>query len=71
MELSGATVTPDALLEAGLVKKGRAEIKVLGNGDLNVALTVQAHKFTKSAAQKIEAAGGKIEVIEKKKKAGQ
>jgi large subunit ribosomal protein L15 len=60
---AGTVVTPDSMLQAGLLKKGSSGIKVLGNGELNVALTVQAHKFTKTAARKIEAAGGKVEVI--------
>lgn len=59
----GAVVTPEALLEAGIVKKVRDGIKILGNGDLEKSLTVKAHKFSKSAAEKIEAAGGKAEVI--------
>ena len=62
---SGSTVTPEMLQGAGLVKKGRDDIKVLGHGDLTVALTIQAHKFTKTAIQKIEAAGGKAETIGK------
>jgi large subunit ribosomal protein L15 len=53
------------LQSAGLVKKGRNEIKVLGHGELTVALTVRAHKFTKTALQKIESAGGKAETIGK------
>ena len=60
---SGATVTPDSLREAGLAKK-RGKIKVLGQGDIDVALTVQAHAFSSGAAEKIQAAGGSIEVIE-------
>jgi large subunit ribosomal protein L15 len=60
---SGSIVTPESLEKAGLVKHGKQGIKVLGNGELKVALTVQAHKFTASAAQKIEAAGGRAEVI--------
>lgn len=59
----GTTVTPDNLREAGLAKK-RGKIKVLGQGDLDVALTVKAHAFSSGAAEKIEAAGGSIEVIE-------
>ena len=61
---TGTTVTPDVLQGAGLVKKGREDVKVLGHGDLKVALTIQAHKFSKTAVQKIEAAGGKVEKIE-------
>ena len=60
---AGSVVTPESLQEAGLLRKGRASIKVLGNGELKVALTVRAHKFTKTATQKIEAAGGKAELI--------
>jgi large subunit ribosomal protein L15 len=60
---SGATVTPDNLREAGLVKK-RGRIKVLGQGDLNVPLTVRAHAFSVGASDKITAAGGSIELIE-------
>ena len=61
---AGSVVTPESLHQAGLLKKGRQAVKVLGNGELKVALTVQAHKFTRTAAQKIEAAGGRAEVIE-------
>jgi len=60
---AGSVVTPETLQQAGLVKRGKEGLKVLGNGDLKVALTVQAHKFTASAVKKIEAAGGKAEVI--------
>ena len=59
----GSTVTPDELREAGLAKK-RGKIKVLGQGDLDVALTVKAHAFSIGAADKIKAAGGSIELIE-------
>lgn len=60
---AGSTVTPESLQAAGLLKKGRSPVKILGNGELKVALTVRAHKYTGSAAKKIEAAGGKAEVI--------
>jgi len=60
---TGSVVTPESLQKAGLVKRGKEGLKVLGSGDLKVALTVQAHKFTASAVRKIEAAGGKAEVI--------
>ncbi|MGN9164888.1 50S ribosomal protein L15 [Tissierellaceae bacterium HCP3S3_D8] len=58
-------VTPELLISKGLVKKAKAKdgIKVLGDGELTKKLTVKAHKFSKTAAEKIEAAGGKIEVI--------
>lgn len=62
---AGTTVTLEILQNAGLVKKGRDDIKILGHGDLSVALTVQAHKFSKTAVQKIEAAGGKAETVGK------
>ena len=60
---AGATVSPEELREAGLVKK-RGRVKVLGQGDLDVALTVRAHAFSIGAADKIKAAGGSIELIE-------
>lgn len=60
---AGATVSPEELREAGLVKK-RGRVKVLGQGDLDVALTVKAHAFSIGAADKIKAAGGSIELIE-------
>jgi len=58
-------ITPELLFEKGLVK-GKNEIdgiKILGNGNLEKKLTVKAHKFSKTAIEKIEAAGGKVEVI--------
>lgn len=60
---AGTEVTPEVLAEAGMVKQVKDGIKVLGDGELTVAVTVKAHKFTKSAIEKIEAAGGKAEVI--------
>lgn len=60
---AGTEVTPELLAEAGLVKQVKDGIKVLGDGELTVAVTVKAHKFTKSAMEKIEAAGGKAQVI--------
>lgn len=59
----GTEVTPELLLETGLVSKLKAGIKVLGNGTMEKKLTVKAHKFSASAKEAIEAAGGKIEVI--------
>ena len=56
-------VTPQAMVDAGLVKRKRLPIKILGNGELKKALVVQAHKFSKSAQAGIEAAGGTVEVI--------
>lgn len=59
----GTVVTPEILREAGLVKGAFDGIKVLGDGDLEKSLTVKADKFSGAAVQKIEAAGGKAEVI--------
>ncbi len=56
-------VNPATLKQAGLVKSADKPVKILGNGDLKVALTVKAQKFSKSAKEKIEAAGGKAEEI--------
>ena len=60
---AGTVVTPERLKEAGLVKQVKDGIKILGDGKLEKNLTVQAHKFTKTAVEKIESAGGKVEVI--------
>ena len=58
----GATVTTEALIEAGLIKKTLDGVKVLGGGELTKKLTVSVDKVTESAKQKIEAIGGKVEV---------
>ena len=60
---AGSTVTPETLKEAGLAKQVKDGIKILGGGDLEKGLTVQANNFSKTAVEKIEAAGGKAEVI--------
>ena len=60
---AGTVVTEQLLKEEGLVKQVKDGVKVLGNGSLEKGITVQAAKFTKSAAEKIEAAGGKAEVV--------
>jgi len=60
---SGDTVDPQAMRAAGLVGKGRSKVKVLGRGDIGVALTVKAHAFSESAKAKITAAGGTVEVL--------
>ena len=59
----GTVVTPELLKEEGLIKKLNDGVKILGDGELTKKLTVQAHKFSKSAKEKIEALGGKAEVI--------
>jgi large subunit ribosomal protein L15 len=61
-ELGETTITPDVLRKAGVVKT-KHPVKILGDGELSVALTVSAHKFSKSAQEKITKAGGKIEVL--------
>ncbi len=60
---SGTEVTPELLSEKGVVKLNRDGVKILGNGELKVSLTVRANLFSRSAREKIEAAGGKVEVI--------
>ena len=60
---AGSTVTPDTIKKAGLAKQVKDGIKILGNGNLQKSLTVQANQFSKAAIEKIEAAGGKAEVI--------
>lgn len=56
-------VDATALIERGLLRKGTTPVKVLGNGDLSIALTVKAEKFSKTAIEKIKAAGGSVEVL--------
>ena len=60
---AGTEVTPELLAELGMVKQVKDGIKILGDGELKNSLTVKAHKFSKGAVEKIEAAGGKAEVI--------
>ena len=59
----GSEVTREALAEVGLVKSARLPVAILARGEINQSLTVKAHRFSKSAQQKIEAAGGKVEVL--------
>jgi large subunit ribosomal protein L15 len=60
---AGTAVTPELLRERGLVRQATAPVKVLGRGEITKALTVRAHKFSGSAAQKIAAAGGTVETV--------
>ena len=60
---NGAEVTPDVLLEKGIIKKKADGVKILGNGKITKKLTVKSNGFSKSAIAKIEKAGGKAEVI--------
>ena len=59
----GQVVTPVELIQAGIINKIQDGVKIMGNGDFTKKLTVQANKFTATAKEKIEAAGGKAEVI--------
>ena len=59
----GAVVSPVELIQAGILKNVQDGVKILGNGEITKKLTVQANKFTASAKEKIEAAGGKVEVF--------
>ena len=61
-ELGEREITPEVLKKAGVVN-GRHPVKILGNGELKSAVTVHAHKFSKSAQEKITKAGGKFEVL--------
>jgi large subunit ribosomal protein L15 len=70
---AGAEVTPEALKAAGLIRKVSVDVKVLGEGELETKLSVAAHSFSKSAVEKIEAAGGSVtwlrgEPVKKKRK---
>ncbi len=60
---AGAEVTPQAMADAGLIHSSKAPVAILARGDLDRALTVTAHRFSKSAQQKIEAAGGTVKVL--------
>ena len=63
----GATVDPVALVESGILKNVQDGIRILGKGELSKKLTVRANGFTKSAEEKIKAAGGEIELIVREK----
>jgi large subunit ribosomal protein L15 len=60
---AGAEVGPELLKDKGMLRRNATRLKVLGEGEIGKALTVKAHAFSKSAKEKIEAAGGKAEVI--------
>jgi len=60
---AGETITPELLIQRGYVKELRDGLKVLGDGELKVALKITAHHFSKSAREKIQKAGGTAEVI--------
>ncbi len=62
-EFHGQPITPEVLRKAGVIKT-KHPVKILGDGELKVAITVHAHKFSKSAQEKITKAGGKVEVLQ-------
>ena len=62
-ELGEKDITPELMHKAGLIKRAGDDVKVLGDGELKGAITVHAHKFSKSAQEKITKAGGKCEVL--------
>ncbi|MBN1203217.1 MAG: 50S ribosomal protein L15 [Anaerolineae bacterium] len=61
---AGDAVTPEALADRGLIRKADQPVVILGRGELAVALKVKAHRFSKSAQEKIEQAGGSVETLE-------
>jgi large subunit ribosomal protein L15 len=61
-EFHGEPITPEVLRKAGVIKT-KHPVKILGDGELKIAITVHAHKFSKSAQEKITKAGGKVEVL--------
>ena len=63
-KLSEDVITPEVLIERGVIKDLKSGLRVLGRGDLEKAVTVRAHHFSKSAEEKIKASGGAVEVIE-------
>src|SRR5512146_2310415 len=62
--LGESTITPEVLAKAGIIKAAEQRVKILGDGELSSALTVHAHRFSKSAQEKIAKAGGKAEVLQ-------
>jgi len=63
VRIGGDNFTPDSLMERGLISKLGDGLKILGTGELTAAITVEAHVFSKSAAEKIQKAGGTVKVI--------
>ncbi len=61
---AGAEITPEVLVEKGVIKDLDLPVKILGRGEVSVALKIKAHKFSKSAQEKIESAGGSVELIQ-------
>ena len=65
---AGAEVTPDSLVEVGLIKNTKTDVKLLGDGDVSKKLTVRVHAISASAREKIEAAGGTVELLREPKR---
>lgn len=63
--LEGATFSPESLVQAGVIKNLRSGLKVLGDGEIKRAIEISAHRVSKSAREKIETAGGKVELLGK------
>ena len=61
--LGDAEITPEVMRKAGMISSKKSLVKVLGQGELSKALTVHAHKFSRSAQEKIEKAGGKVQTL--------
>jgi large subunit ribosomal protein L15 len=61
---NGGEVSPQGLVQSGVIKDEKLPLKILGRGEITVNLKISAHKFTKSAKNKIETAGGTIQVID-------
>ena len=68
---AGDEVTPEILHQRGLIKKAKHDVVILGTGDITKALKISAHRFTKTAKDKVEAAGGTATIIEKAQAAAQ
>jgi large subunit ribosomal protein L15 len=64
---AGAEVTPESLVEKGLIKNTKTDVKLLGDGEISMKLTVRVHAISKSAREKIEAAGGSVELLREPK----
>jgi large subunit ribosomal protein L15 len=64
---AGAEVTPESLVAVGLIKNTKTDVKLLGDGDVDKKLTVRVHAISASAREKIEAAGGTVELLREKK----
>jgi large subunit ribosomal protein L15 len=60
---SADPITPESLVLSGLIKNLKNDVKILGTGDFKIKMTIKAHKFSKAAIEKIQAAGGKAEVL--------